>query len=163
MARDYLVRARLCAINKPRQFIRLVSTYNSVPGILYPTPEEVIEANRRVLQQIRVRKADQHGVLMGKVGKNKILKAIDDSESEAGGIYEKAAVLLIGIVRGHAFESGNRRTAYAVAADFLESNGYGVTNTYDVAVIKGIRSGTHKKAEVASWLKGYGEQGEGQD
>ena len=135
---------------------------NEVQELLYPTPEEVIEANRLVLQQIRVRKADRHGLLMGNVGKAKINQVIADAESEAGDVYEKAAVLLIGIVKAHAFESGNRRTAYAVAVNFLESNGYRVANTYDIAVIKGIRSGTHKKEGVASWLKGYGEQGEGQ-
>jgi len=100
---------------------------------------------------------------MGKVGREKIRRAVDDTESEAGDIYDKAAVLFIGIVKGHPFESGNRRTAYAAAVDFLESNGHRAANTYDIEVIKGIRSGTHKKAEVASWLKGHGEQGEGQD
>jgi len=77
-----------------------------VPDVLYPTLEEVIEANRLLLQRIRVRKADRHGVLMGKVGREKIRKAIEDLESLNGDIYEKAAVLLIGIVRGHLSRAG---------------------------------------------------------
>lgn len=96
---------------------------------------------------------------MGEVGRGKIAKVLEEVESEAGDIYEKAAVLLIGIVKGHPFESGNRRTAYAAAANFLESNGFQAANTYDVEVVKGIRSGTHKKADVASWLKGNGGKG----
>lgn len=127
--------------------------------ISYPTLDEIIEANRRTLQAIRVHKADRHGILMGEVGRGKIRKVLEEVGIETGDIYDKAAVLLIGIVKGHPFESGNRRTAYAAAADFLESNGFRAANTYDVDVVKGIRSGTHKKADVASWLKGDGGKG----
>ena len=135
-----------------------------MPRILYPTVEEIIETNRKVLQKIRVHKADRHGILMGQVGREKISRTIDAAESEEGDAYDKAAVLLIGIATGHPFESGNRRTAYSVAVDFLESNGFQVANTYDTNIVRGIRSGTHKKADVASWLKGCGRQGpKGQD
>jgi len=132
---------------------------DAVPRILFPTVEEVVETNRRVLQKIRVHKADRHRVLMGEVGKEKIRKTLEDAQSTRGDIYDKAAVILVGIVRGHPFESGNRRTAYTVAVDFLESNGFPVANTYDVSLIKGIRNGTHKKVDIASWLKGHGKQG----
>jgi len=42
-----------------------------MPRILYPTVEEIIETNRKVLQKIRVHKADRHGILMGQVGREK--------------------------------------------------------------------------------------------
>jgi len=127
---------------------------------MYTTVEEVIEANRRVLQRIHVHKADRHGILMGDVGKEKIGKAIAAAETTEDDVYAKAAALLISLVKGHPFESGNRRTAYAAAVDFLESNGFQAANTYDVEVIRGIRSGTHKRTDVALWLKGHGKQGQ---
>ena len=109
------------------------------------------------MEEIRVHKADRHGVLMGKVGEEKVRNAIAEAKSAEGGAYYKAAALLICLVKGHPFESGNRRTAYAAAVDFLRSNGLPVAAAYDVEVIKGIRSGTHKSQQVAVWLKGYGQ------
>ena len=108
------------------------------------------------MKEIRVHKADRHGVLMGAVGKEKLRSAIEEARSVDGDAYEKAAALLVSLVKGHPFESGNRRTAYAVAVDFVESNGFPVAATYDVGVIKGIRSGTHKSEQVAVWLRGHG-------
>ena len=93
---------------------------------------------------------------MGEVGKEKVRSAIEEAQSAEGGAYDKAAALLVRLVKGHPFESGNRRTAYAAAVDFLESNGFPVTASYDIEVIKGIRSGTHKRQQVAVWLKGNG-------
>lgn len=107
------------------------------------------------MKEIRVHKADRHGVLMGAVGREKLRRAIEEAMSVDGEAYEKAAALLVSLVKGHPFESGNRRTAYAVAADFLESNGFPVGATYDVGVIKGIRGGTHMNERVAVWLKGH--------
>jgi len=68
--------------------------------------EEVIEVNRRMLQKIRVHKSDRHGILMGDVGKEKIGKAIADAEAAEGDVSDKAAVLLISLVKRHPFEVG---------------------------------------------------------
>jgi prophage maintenance system killer protein len=130
-----------------------------VPSIRYPTVREVIETNKRVLETIRVYKADRPGILMGEVGVEKITRAIAEAKSTGGDPYDKAAALLIELTKGHAFESGNRRTAYAVAVDFLETNGLSIKRDYSTEAIKGIRSGMHKKAQVAAWLRGDGNQG----
>lgn len=114
--------------------------------IPYSTIKEVIEANRLVLEEIRVHKADRHGVLMGEAGTEKIHSAIEEAQSVDGDAYDKAAALLISLVKGHPLESGNRRAAYAAAVDFLRSNGLPMTAAYDIDVIKGIRSGTHEPA-----------------
>ncbi len=94
---------------------------------------------------------------MGKVGEEKVRTAIEGARSTDGDGYDKAAALLISLVKGHPFESGNRRTAYAAAIDFLKSNGLSTATGYDVDVIKGIRSGTHKSQQVAVWLRGHGQ------
>ena len=109
------------------------------------------------MEEIRVHKADRHGVLMGRVGEEKVRNAIEEAKSAEGDAYDKAATLLISLVKGHPFESGNRRTAYAAALDFLRSNGLTAAAVYDVEVIKGIRSGTHKSQQVAVWLRGHGQ------
>jgi len=40
------------------------------------------------------------------------------------GLFTKAAVYLEGIVRGHCFADGNKRTGYLVTYTFLKLNGY---------------------------------------
>ncbi len=90
--------------SKPR-FLRPEPYGAATSEILYPTVKEIIEANRRVLEEIRVHRADRHGVLMGKVGEEKVRSAIEEARS-ADGDACKAAALLISLVKGHPFESG---------------------------------------------------------
>ena len=126
-----------------------------ISGMNYPTVEQIIMANREALK-VKVSKADRHGILMGGYGKMKIRHAISKAKSTRGDIYTKAAALLIGIANGHPFESGNRRTAYLAAVDFLERNGFQAAPAYDIEVLRGVRARMYKKPQVAAWLKGNG-------
>jgi prophage maintenance system killer protein len=69
-------------------------------------------------------------------------------------IYEKAAVLLTELLRGHAFASGVRRTAYAATISFLRVNGETPKVVHDPKVMIGIRERFYTKEEIKSWLKG---------
>ncbi len=122
-----------------------------MPQIAYPTVEEIIGTNRRVLERIVTDKRDRHVIW----DKGAIRRSISSCRRAKGDIYDKAAALLIELVKGHPFKSGNRRTATAVAADFLEANGayFGGRGT---AVLAGIRLGDFKRAQVRDWLKGNG-------
>ena len=122
--------------------------------ILYPTVEEIIETNRRVLE-IVVDKRDRHVVW----NEDAIAKAIAASMRLQGDLYDKAALLLIELAKSHPFKSGNRRTATAVVADFLRANG-GSFEGKGTEVLAGIRLGDFKRAEVKAWLKGVGDQEE---
>ena len=51
-----------------------------------------------------------------------IQKAIDKTEMYSGGIYDKAARLLIELTCTHAFESGNKRTAFLTTKKFVLKN-----------------------------------------
>jgi len=46
-------------------------------------------------------------------------------------IFELAASYAEGIARNHAFVDGNKRTAFFVASDFLEQNGYELRRAVD--------------------------------
>lgn len=46
-------------------------------------------------------------------------------------IFELAASYAEGIARNHAFVDGNKRTAFFVASDFLEQNGYELQSAID--------------------------------
>jgi len=117
----------------------------------YPTIDDLIELNRRVLGEIRVKKADRHRVL-SRSGLEHLLRL---AREQAGDAYEKAVTLLIGLVRTYPFASGNRRTAYLATMSFLEMNGEGANVVHDPKVLQGIREEFYTRDEIKAWLKGH--------
>ena len=86
--------------------------------IVYPTEEKIIEYNFLALELIRVKKADKPHVL----SRSKLREVIETCKEKEGDIYDKAIVLLKGLVQKHPFASGNRRTSLIATKDFLLSN-----------------------------------------
>ncbi len=118
----------------------------------YPPVDDIIEMNKRVLQEIKVKKADRSALMpLGKVIVEKIIK---DMKSKRGDIFDKAVVLLKGLIQRHPFQSGNRRTAVVATASFLEVNGEKLNITHDVNILQGIREGYYTDNEIKDWMKG---------
>jgi len=120
--------------------------------IAYPTNEEIIEYNKLVLENIKVKKADKPQVL----SEIKLLEIISNCKKLKGDIYDKAVILLINLVRRHPFASGNRRTALFTAIKFLIDNNVQVKIKNDpifARVLTGIREGFYSNLEVHNWLK----------
>ena len=61
---------------------------------------------------------------------------------------------MAGLVQGHPFASGNRRTAFVATRLFLEQNGEKTKAEHDPKILQGIREGFYTTLEVKSWLKG---------
>ena len=118
----------------------------------YLTVDEIIEVNKNVLKEIRVKKADAHRV----ASRQKIEDILRNVQAHEGDIYLKAAVLLIRLTKAHAFDSGNRRTAYAATKLFLEANGKALDIEVEPKVLTGVREGFYQTKEVVEWLKGHG-------
>jgi death-on-curing family protein len=126
--------------------------FERVAGIEFLSAAQLAEINMRVLKEIKVKKADSH-----KLANRKKLDAIVEGVITAdGGIFEKAACLLVELTRQHVFASGNRRTAYAAAKIFLEANGEAMKAETDPRVLTGIREGFYRSEEIVEWLKGNG-------
>ncbi len=119
-------------------------------GTIYPSVDELIETNKRVLREIRVKKADRHRVL----SRASLEAAFQSAKAEEGDVYDKAAILLTEMVRGHAFASGVRRTAYVVTISFLRTNGERPRVIHDPKILAGIREGFYTLGEVKDWLRG---------
>ncbi|MBI5177087.1 type II toxin-antitoxin system death-on-curing family toxin [Candidatus Micrarchaeota archaeon] len=120
-------------------------------GLGYPEVEEVIELNILVLGLIRVKKKDSHKIL----STAKIASVIDECRSIGGSIYLKAAVLMRGLSRAHAFASGNRRTAFLAGKYFVVKNGgrFSIPDDPNYAVIlRRIREGRYSDHEIAEWI-----------
>jgi len=124
-----------------------------MPRIKYSTIEEVIATNKRVLELHRAKKADKHELLGTK---HQIQEIIDRVKSKKGDIYIKSAVLLKELTISHLFASGNRRTAFIVAKEFLLSNQKAFNiedNPTQARAMQGIRENYYTNEEVKEWIK----------
>jgi death-on-curing protein len=70
-------------------------------------------------------------------------------------VEAKAATLLFGIARNHAFIDGNKRVAVLATLQFLNLNGYDLdlqpaADAYEV--IAGVAAGTVSLEELTSWI-----------
>ena len=116
----------------------------------YPSFDELVEVNRTVIKEIRVRKADAARVLSTSILQN----IISHARRTEGDIYDKAASLLIDLTRFHPFASGTRRTAYLATRLFLEWNDASIRVVHEPSVLQGIREAFYTREEVKAWLKG---------
>jgi len=120
--------------------------------VLYPSVDKVIEFNLLALNVIKVKKSDSAKVL----SKSKVLDVLDSCKALRGDLYDKAVVLLRGLIQGHGFASGNRRTAFIVTKYFLVMNNQklGVKdNPENAKVMLGIRENYYSDEEIKEWIK----------
>ena len=118
----------------------------------YPTPEKLARFNEIVLEEIKAKKADKPKVL----SRSKLAEAIKGCKTLRADVYGKAACLLKGLVKAHAFASGNRRTAFLAAIKFLEENNakaFVKDNEKQAEVMKGIREDFYSDKEIINWIK----------
>lgn len=116
--------------------------------IIYLKEEHIINYNQKVLKEIIKKKADKHKVI--NIGA--IRKDLDTTYKTKGDVYKKAAVLLLNLVKGHGFASGNRRTAYMATRIFLQINGEKILASNDETVLQGVREGFYSIIELKNWL-----------
>lgn len=120
----------------------------------YPSVEKIIEFNLLSLSVIKVKKSDSSRVL----SRAKISAVLGICKESRGDLFDKAVVLLKGLVQAHAFASGNRRTAFLVMKYFLVLNNQrtGVEDKPENAkVLLGIRENYYSDREIKEWIK-YG-------
>lgn len=122
--------------------------------INYPTAEKIVELNILAITLIKVKKSDAAKVL----SVSKIKEVLEDCETNNGDIYDKAIILLKGIIQKHPFASGNRRTALITMIYFMIRNhtkiGFKDDLSY-VKIMRGIREHYYSDQELKEWIK-YG-------
>ncbi len=120
-------------------------------GIVYPTVDEIQYYNTIAIEMFRKSKSDQAKT----ISVSYIEKAIDKAKMNPGCIYDKAARLLIELTRIHAFESGNKRTAFLSTKKFVLKNEgkFNIPDTINnVKVMIGIRENYYSQNEVKEWI-----------
>lgn len=78
---------------------------------------------------------------------------------EAIDLYDLAAAYAFGLVRNHAFNDGNKRTAWAVAVTFLSLNGVELRVSRDngLAAVIGLATNALSEEDFAAWLRAPGQ------
>ena len=121
-------------------------------NVIYPAVEKIIEYNTLALNLLKVKKADKAEVL----NRSKIVDIIEKCQGFEGDIYDKAVVLLKGLIQNHPFASGNRRTAFIATKDFLLMNEAKINIRDDpkyASVMIGIRERYYSDEEIKEWIK----------
>jgi len=119
--------------------------------IVYPTIDEIQYNNTIAIEMFRKSKSDQAKT----ISVSYIQRTIDKTKIDPGDIYDKAARLLIELTRIHAFESGNKRTAFLSTKKFVLNNGgkFNIPDTINnVKVMIGIRENYYSKNEIKEWI-----------
>jgi len=115
--------------------------------IVYPTVDETQYYNTIAIEMFRRSKHDQAKT----INISYIEKSIDKSKKNPGDIYDKTARLLIELTRIHAFESGNKRTAFLSTKKFVLRNGgkFNIPDTTNnVKIMIGIRENYYTQNEI---------------
>ena len=122
--------------------------------IIYPAVQEIQYNNTIAIEMFRRSKHDQAKTISVPY----IQKVIDLIKLEPGDVYDKAAMLLFELTRIHAFESGNKRTAFLTTKKFVVTNGerFNIPDTErNVKIMIGIRENYYTQKEMKEWIK-YG-------
>lgn len=121
--------------------------------IINLTEDDIIEFNKIVLKETKVKKADKHEVI-----NYIVLKEIVTESNKINELYKKAVYLLKGIVQKHPFASGNRRTALLTIMKFFKDNNQRIIQIKNCVeqdkVLQGIRENYYTDDEIEEWLKG---------
>lgn len=117
----------------------------------YPSVDKIVEFNLLALSILPAKKSDSPKVL----SMIKILEVLKSCSEFHGTVFDKAVVLLKGLIQSHAFASGNRRTAFIATKYFLTINNsrFGVEDKPENAkVLLGIRENYYLHDEIKEWI-----------
>lgn len=123
------------------------------PGVEveYLSVEDLLEIAAGVMDQVVVRDA---GLLAAAAARPRVAVFGDDAYPH---FEDKAAALLLSLVRNHALVDGNNRLAWSAARIFCLLNGRDLTDTVDNAehLMLSAASGQLDVPVIAAWLAAY--------
>lgn len=122
--------------------------------ILWLGTQDVIEIHDRLIERFGGSPGLYKSTLYGAM--ERPLSGFGEHEMYPG-LFDKIGALVHGIVAGHAFVDGNKRTGLQVASMLLEANGYLLKTEGDqseiVSFFEEIASGQHDPRSIAEWLE----------
>ena len=119
---------------------------------------EPIWVPARAVHIIHDRQIARHGGASGLRDEGLLLNAlqwpVNKWQYEGTNTFECAAAYAFGIAKVHAFEDGNKRTAFVTGVTFLRLNGCKFTTEQSegVGFMKGLESGEINEEKFVNWL-----------
>lgn len=82
-----------------------------------------------------------------------------------GGVHDRVALLVRGIVNGHPFVDGNKRTAFQVLRTVLDENGYHLTASREEAreMLLALARGEQGIEALGHWIRERSRKLDGED
>jgi len=118
--------------------------------VWYPSVDDVIDANILSLDL----SGDRHNPRL--IGSRKGIQTVLDEakDAEEKGLSYQAALLMKRLIYRHFFDSGNHRTAYAIAKMFLRRNGRRLSVARFEEAYEFIRGiGAKEIEEIQRWIE----------
>jgi death on curing protein len=121
-------------------------------------PESVF-ISRDVALAVHEEQLDEHGGAAGILDLNALDSALARAPNIAGyeqpDVFRLAAAYASGVVRGHPFTDGNKRTGFVLCELFLELNGSQLRadDADCIAAVMDLAAGSMTEAQFADWLR----------
>jgi death-on-curing protein len=123
--------------------------------VAYPTPEQIYEVNRRMIETYGGRFDPPHN-LSNASALEYILEALCSSVFFVElypTLKEKAAALAFHIITRHVFMDGNKRTGIHISWEFLHANGVEVVlDESIIGLAEDVARGTRDFHDLLGWL-----------
>lgn len=120
---------------------------------------DIVWISKRVALRVHEEQLRLHGGDDGLLNEGHLDAALDRARTVVGyipemSLEELAALMAVGIAKGHPFVDGNKRTACVVSLMFLQLNGIEISATDDelASVFEGIAEGTMSEAGLTQWF-----------
>lgn len=119
----------------------------------FPETESILDTNRSVVK----RTDETHNVLFPGNLEQAIHRARDAYVRRGADLPEVAAVLFSGLVQGHPFQAGNKRTGWLVLRAFLRENGSDLEVSADEGeqICKETARGEMTRDDIAQWIRDH--------
>lgn len=127
---------------------------------IFLSKEEVITAHYFMMKKMG--DAEQAGVKDHALLESAIYRPRQSvfGEDTYSSLFDKAAALLVSLVKNHCFHNGNKRTAYLAVKSFLKINGFHLRLERALAVefVVDIAKGDYSLDGIANTLEKYSEE-----
>jgi death-on-curing protein len=121
----------------------------------YLTPAEVLLLHARLIQRTGGSSGVRDvGLLESALARPQATFGHNDLYPD---LWTKAAALMHAILKDHPFVDGNKRTALAAAAIFLELNGHTLTASNETVLefTRQVALGRMEPVDIATWLEAH--------
>lgn len=122
-------------------------------GIMWLDPETVKELNQVALYEGEPHGRNPGSDLEGVLNRPRGHYHYADTTS----LYQLAALYGVALVKAHAFQDGNKRTAFLAIRAFLRANDldfeYGSYDEEAAEIMTGIATGSVDRSDVVEWIR----------